>query len=41
MLNKGFYFAPSAYETGFICTPMSDEDINNTIKAYEEIAKEI
>ncbi|QCI27958.1 glutamate-1-semialdehyde 2,1-aminomutase [Caminibacter pacificus] len=41
MLNKGFYFAPSAYETGFICTPMSDSDIQNTIKAYEEIAKEI
>ncbi len=41
MLNKGFYFAPSAYETGFICTAMSDSDIQNTIKAYEEIAKEI
>ncbi|WP_456489148.1 glutamate-1-semialdehyde 2,1-aminomutase [Caminibacter pacificus] len=41
MLNKGFYFAPSAYETGFICTAMSNSDIQNTIKAYEEIAKEI
>jgi glutamate-1-semialdehyde 2,1-aminomutase len=41
MLNEGFYFAPSAYETGFICTPMSEEDINSTIKAYEKIAKEI
>jgi glutamate-1-semialdehyde 2,1-aminomutase len=41
MLNEGFYFAPSAYETGFICTPMSEEDINSTIKTYEKIAKEI
>jgi len=41
MLNKGFYFAPSAYETGFICTPMKYDDIENTVKAYKEIAKEI
>ena len=41
MLNKGFYFAPSAYETGFICTPMSDEDISNTINAYKNITNEI
>jgi len=41
MLKEGFYFAPSAYETGFICTPMNDEDINATIKTYEKIAKEI
>jgi glutamate-1-semialdehyde 2,1-aminomutase len=41
MLKEGFYFAPSAYETGFICTPMSEEDINATIKTYEKIAKEI
>jgi len=41
MLKKGFYFAPSAYETGFICTPMNNNDIENTIKAYEEVAKEI
>ena len=41
MLKEGFYFAPSAYETGFICTPMSDEDIENTINSYKNIAKEI
>jgi len=41
MLNKGFYFAPSAYETGFICTVMKDEEIKNTIDAYKNIAKEI
>ncbi len=41
MLKEGFYFAPSAYETGFICTPMSDEDIQNTINTYKKIANEI
>ncbi|NPA12150.1 MAG: glutamate-1-semialdehyde 2,1-aminomutase [Epsilonproteobacteria bacterium] len=41
MLNKGFYFAPSAYETGFICTAMNESDINNTLNAYKEIAKDI
>ena len=41
MLKEGFYFAPSAYETGFICTPMSDEDIKKTIDAYKNTAKEI
>jgi glutamate-1-semialdehyde 2,1-aminomutase len=41
MLKNGFYFAPSAYETGFICTPMSEEDIQNTINTYKQIAKEI
>jgi len=41
MLNEGFYFAPSAYETGFICTPMSNEDIQNTINTYKKIASQI
>jgi glutamate-1-semialdehyde 2,1-aminomutase len=41
MLKNGFYFAPSAYETSFICTPMSENDIQNTINAYKQIAKEI
>jgi len=41
MLKNGFYFAPSAYETGFICTAMSDEDINNTIETYKKIANEL
>ncbi len=41
MLKRGFYFAPSAYETGFICTPMTNEDIENTLNAYKEIANEI
>jgi len=41
MLKEGFYFAPSAYETGFICIPMNEDDINNTIQTYKKIAKEI
>ncbi|MEO1928462.1 MAG: glutamate-1-semialdehyde 2,1-aminomutase [Nautiliaceae bacterium] len=41
MLKEGFYFAPSAYETGFICTIMNENNINSTINAYKKIAKEI
>ena len=41
MLKNGFYFAPSAYETGFICTPMNDQDIDNTIETYKKIANEL
>jgi glutamate-1-semialdehyde 2,1-aminomutase len=41
MLEKGFYFAPSAYETGFISTAMTDSDIDETLSAFREIAKEI
>jgi glutamate-1-semialdehyde 2,1-aminomutase len=38
MLKRGFYFAPSAYETGFICSVMTDSDIDATLNAYREIA---
>ena len=41
MLKRGFYFAPSAYETGFICTPMSDNDIDNTIDTFRKIVEGI
>jgi glutamate-1-semialdehyde 2,1-aminomutase len=41
MLEKGFYFAPSAYETGFICTAMNDKDIEATIEAFDKIVKEL
>jgi glutamate-1-semialdehyde 2,1-aminomutase len=41
MLEHGFYFAPSAYETGFICSAMHDKDIEATIEAFAKIAKEI
>jgi len=41
MLKRGFYFAPSAYETGFICKTMTSEDIEKTIEAFEEVVKSL
>lgn len=37
MLKKGFYFACSQYEAGFICDSMTDADIDATIKAADEV----
>ena len=33
MLAEGVYFAPSAFEAGFVSTVHTDEDIDNTIQA--------
>ncbi|ADN09269.1 glutamate-1-semialdehyde 2,1-aminomutase [Sulfurimonas autotrophica] len=41
MLDKGYYFACSLYETGFISTAITDEMIENTIQASDEVFKEI
>ncbi len=41
MLNEGFYFACSLYETGFISTAITDEMIEETIKASAKVLKEI
>ena len=41
MLNEGFYFACSQYETGFICTAITDEMIEDCIKAAQKVMKEI
>ena len=41
MLKRGFYFAPSAYETGFICTAMHSQDIEKTIEAFEKVVKSL
>jgi len=41
MLKKGFYFACSQYEAGFICTTMTDADIDATIKAADEVMAEL
>ncbi|MDB2562543.1 glutamate-1-semialdehyde 2,1-aminomutase [Sulfurimonas sp.] len=41
MLDAGFYFACSLYETGFISTATTDEMIEDTIKASAKIFKEI
>ena len=37
MLKRGFYFACSQYEAGFICDSMTDGDIDATIKAADEV----
>ena len=37
MLKKGFYFACSQYEAGFICDTMTNEEIDATIKAADEV----
>ena len=41
LLNRGIYIAPSAYETWFLTDALSYEDLDTTIKAIEEVAKEL
>jgi glutamate-1-semialdehyde 2,1-aminomutase len=41
MLNEGFYFACSQFETGFICAAISDEMIDDTINAAKKVLSEI
>jgi len=41
MLKKGFYFACSQYEVGFICTKISNQDIDNCIKNAKEVMKNL
>jgi len=41
MLKEGFYFGCSLYETGFISTAITDEMIEQTIKASEKVFKAI
>ena len=41
MLERGVYLACSSFETGFIATAMSDEDIEYSIKAAYEAMAEI
>ncbi|RXJ96570.1 glutamate-1-semialdehyde-2,1-aminomutase [Arcobacter sp. AHV-9/2010] len=40
MLRRGFYFACSQYETGFICTKITNKEIDLCIQAADEIMKE-
>ena len=37
MLSKGIYFAPSAFEAGFVSAAHSSEDINKTLAAADQI----
>jgi len=41
MLDRGIYLACSSFETGFISTAITDEMIDETIKAAYETLKEI
>ena len=41
MLQKGIYLAPSAFEAGFTSLAHSEDDINLTIKAFQESFSEI
>jgi len=41
MLSKGIYIAPSAFETWFITDALTYQDLNETIAAIEEIAKDL
>ena len=41
MLQEGFYFACSQFETGFICDAMDDAMIDATIDAARKVFKEI
>ncbi len=39
MLEKGIYLAPSSFEAGFVSTAHSNEDIETTINAADEVMK--
>ncbi|APW65514.1 MULTISPECIES: glutamate-1-semialdehyde 2,1-aminomutase [Arcobacteraceae] len=41
MLKKGFYFACSQYEAGFISTVMTNDDIDECISAASEVMKSL
>jgi glutamate-1-semialdehyde 2,1-aminomutase len=41
LLKRGVYIAPSAYETWFITDALTYEDLDFTIKAISETAKEL
>ena len=41
MLDEGYYFACSLFETGFISTAITDEMIEDAIKASKKVFKEI
>ena len=37
MLKEGVYLAPSAFEAGFVCAALSDQDIEDTIAAARRV----
>lgn len=41
LLDRGIYIAPSAFETWFLSEALSYEDLDKTIEAIKEVAKEL
>ncbi len=41
MLKKGIYLAPSQFEAGFLSTAHTKEDLDKTLRAFEETIKEL
>ena len=41
MLKKGFYFSCSQYEVGFVCDAITNDDIDDCIKAASEVMKNL
>ena len=41
MIDRGIYLACSSFEAGFICSAMTDEMIDETIKAAYEVMSEL
>ena len=41
MLDQGVYLAPSSYETGFVSSAHSDDDIAKTLDAAEKVFSEL
>ena len=39
MLNRGVYLAPSSYEAGFTSLAHTDEEIDQTIEAFDQSFK--
>lgn len=37
MLNEGVYLAPSSFEAGFVCSALTNEDIEFTLKAANKV----
>jgi glutamate-1-semialdehyde 2,1-aminomutase len=41
MLERGVYFAPSQFEVGFMSLAHTEQDIEQTLRAAKEAAKEL
>jgi glutamate-1-semialdehyde 2,1-aminomutase len=37
MLNRGFYFAPSQFEAGFVSSAHARGDVEATVSAFEDV----